>query len=86
MRPNRKIALCLIMIVCLVLAQGGVLLAAGVGSDELVRQLRSDIDLILGASSAIMAALVVTIGILWRALQASRREFIETLKTLKDDS
>jgi len=85
MTPNRKIALCLIMIVCLVLAQGGVLLAAGMGSDELVRQLRSDIDLILGASSAIMAALVVTIGILWRALQASRREFIETLKTLRED-
>ena len=53
MKPNKQSAVCLLVIIGLVLAQGGVLLAAGVGSDELVRQLRSDIDLLLGISGAI---------------------------------
>lgn len=84
MPPNKKSAMCLIVITGLVLAQGGVLLAAGFASDELVRQLRSDIDLLLGISGAIVTALVTTVGILWRTLRAGQREFIETLKQLKD--
>ena len=85
MRPNRQSALCLLVITGLVFVQGGVLLAAGVGSDELIRQLRSDIDLLLGISGAIVTALVATIGILWRTLRAGQREFIETLKKLKEN-
>lgn len=84
MKPNKKSAMCLMVITGLVLAQGGVLLAAGFASDELVRQLRSDIDLLLGISGAIVTALVTTVGILWRTLRAGQREFIETLKQLKD--
>ena len=70
----------------LVLGEGVVLYAAGIGQEGLVEQLRSDIDLILSLSGAIVAGLVATIGILWRALRSSQNEFIETLKTLKDNN
>ena len=84
MKPNTKIALCLVVILLLIFAQGGVLLAAGIGSEELVRQLRSDIDLLMGISGSIIVVLMTTVGILWKSLRASQREFIETLKTLKE--
>ena len=85
MRPNTKIALCLGIILVLVFAQGGVLLAAGMGNEELIQQLRGDIDLLMGISGAIITVLMTTVGILWKALRSSQREFIETLKTLKED-
>jgi hypothetical protein len=85
MPSNFRIKLCLVTIVTLVVAQGGLLWGAGVGNEELVKQLRSDIDLILGLSGVIITALVTTIGILWRALRSSQNEFIETLKSLKND-
>lgn len=85
MTSSKKITTCLIIILILVLAEGGLLIAAGVGNEELVSQLRSDIDLILGATGAVVTALVATIGILWRALRSSQREFIETLKKIHED-
>lgn len=86
MSSGKRINVCLTVIVVLALTEGSLLLAAGMGNDVLVDQLRSDIDLILGATGVIVTALVTTIGILWRSLRSSQREFIETLKRLKDDS
>lgn len=83
MTSNRKIVLCLSIILALIVAECGVLYAAGVGSDALVQQLRSDIDLILCVSGAIVAALITTVGILWRTLRASQSEFIATLKKIE---
>ena len=80
----RRIEWCLISILVLVLGEGVILYAAGIGQDGLVEQLRDDIDLLLGTSGAIVAGLVTTIGILWRALRSSQNEFIETLKSLKE--
>ena len=85
MNSNTKSVVCLCTITGLVLAEGGLLLAAGVGSEELVAQLRNDIDLLLVLSGVITTALVTTIGILWRSLRASQNEFIKTLKKLKDN-
>lgn len=84
MRSTARIDLCLIIIVGLVLGEGVVLYAAGIGQEGLIEQLRADIDLILGLSGAIIAGLVTTIGILWRTLRSSQSEFIETLKNIKD--
>jgi hypothetical protein len=84
MTPTKRINKCLLIIVGLVLGEGVVLYAAGIGQEGLIDQLRADIDLILGVSGAMIAGLVTTIGILWQSLRASQNEFIETLKDLKD--
>lgn len=81
-----RVTKCLLIIVGLVLLESGVLLAAGTANEELVEQLRSDIDMILGISGVIQTALIATIGILWNSLRSSQREFIKTLKQLKDDT
>lgn len=85
MTSNTTGVACLFTITGLVLAQGGLLLVAGVGSEALVEQLRDDIDLLLILSGVITTALVTTIGILWRSLRASQNEFIKTLKKIKDN-
>ena len=71
---------CLYFIVVCTLLEGAVLFAATSGNDALVEQLRVDIDLILTTSGVIIAALVSTVGLLWRALRSNQQEFIETLK------
>lgn len=86
MGNDRKIKLCLGVILVLICAQGGLLVAAEMSNPELVRQLRADIDLILVSSGAIMTALVTTVGILWGALRSSQREFIQTLKRIKREA
>ena len=81
MTHNQKIAACLIVITGLVLAQGGLLM----GSEELVSQLRSDIDLLLTISGAIVTTLLATVGILWKQLKNSQSAFIEELKRFRED-
>lgn len=85
MSTANKIRACVWTIVALAILQGTVLLAATPrvdGNGALVEQLRADIELIYSVSGIIITALSVAVGVLWRALRMSQKEFVETLKRL----